>query len=308
MADTDPPGRREDGRTSVADLSQLAQLVAQFVAPATLLAGLLYYWGYFHARGFCAYLGVDSTSLGLTTTDYVMRSADGLFVPVATIAAVALALIWGRVALPERIMSGHRPGWLLIATTIVASLSLLNGLSEFWVETPLNRRLGVGPICVIVGILLLWAVVRTRRRQLAAAAGTSAPTTKLGEWGLVLLLIAGSFFWGATAYSMAVGKSRAVRFEHTLPTAAGLTLYTEKALELNIQDITRTACADPGAAYRYRYDGLVLVMTTNENFVILPRTWSYKKGTAIVLPRNGPGAVRLEFSRSATPAAPTPAC
>ena len=47
--------------------------------------------------------------------------------------------------------------WALIATTIVASLLLLNGLSQFWIDTPLNRRLGVGPTCVIVGVLLLLA-------------------------------------------------------------------------------------------------------------------------------------------------------
>ncbi|MEV6426344.1 hypothetical protein [Nocardia sp. NPDC051463] len=63
MADNAPDDRQVRG-TSFADLSQLAQLIAQFVAPATVLAGLLYYRGFFHAKGFCAYFGVESTSLG----------------------------------------------------------------------------------------------------------------------------------------------------------------------------------------------------------------------------------------------------
>ncbi|MFD0360709.1 hypothetical protein ACFQZZ_04515 [Nocardia sp. GCM10030253] len=307
MADN-APGNRQVGReSSFADLSQLAQLIAQFVAPATLLAGLLYYWGFFHAKGFCAHFGVESTSLGLSTTDYVMRSADGLFVPLATYAVAALAVMWGRVALPQRLREGHRPRWLMITATVVATLLLLNGLSQLSFETPMNRGLGVAPFCVITGVLLLWAVVRARRRQLTTGATTAPPVTTPLEWVLVFLLVAGSFFWGATAYSLAVGKGRAIKFERSLPSAAVLTLYTEKALDLNVGGVRKAACTDPGSAYRYRYDGLVLVMSTSENYVILPRTWTYKQGTAIVLPRNGPGAHRLEFARSVPDATP-PAC
>ncbi|WP_067540800.1 hypothetical protein [Nocardia crassostreae] len=297
MADNEPAEQPPGRRSSFTDLSQVVQLVAQFVAPATLLAGLLYYWGYFHARGFCAHLGVDSATLGLTTTDYVMRSADGLFIPVAVFATIALGLAWVRVALPRRYRDGYRPKWLLIGTAAVGGLLLLNGLSQLQFDTPLNRGLGVAPACVIAGLLLLWAAVRARRRELAAGSATPVRTTNPLEWTLVVLLVAGSFFWGATAYSMAVGKGRAIRFEQSIAAAARLTVYSEKALEFNAPGVTGTACTDPGSAYRYRYDGLVLAMTTGHAYVIVPRLWTYRQGTAIVLPRTGTGAVRLEYTR-----------
>ncbi|MFC9896465.1 hypothetical protein ACFVMC_22485 [Nocardia sp. NPDC127579] len=291
------PARPGTG-SSLSDLSQWAQLVAQFVAPATLLAGLLYYWGFFHAKGFCAYFGVDSTSLGLTTTDYVMRSADGLFIPLATVAVVALALAWGPVALPTRLRGRPRPRWLTLSATALGLLLLLNGLSQLWFQTPLNRGVGVAPFCLVAGLLLLWNVVRARRIQLGAA-------TDPVEWGLIFLLVGGSFFWGATAYSLEVGKGRAARIEQTLANAATLTLYTEKSIDLGVAGVRRTACTEPESAYRYRYDGLVLVLTTADTYLILPRTWTYRRGTAIVLPRTGTGALRTEFTRS--PAA-APAC
>ncbi|MEV6426345.1 hypothetical protein [Nocardia sp. NPDC051463] len=136
---------------------------------------------------------------------------------------------------------------------------------------------------------------------------TAAPATTPLEWVLVFLLVARTFFWGATAYSLAVGKGRAIKFERSLPSAAVLTLYTEKALDLTVGGVRKAACTDPGSAYRYRCDGLVLVMSTSENYVMLPRTWTYKQATAIVLPWNGPGAHRLEFARS-IPTTPPPVC
>ncbi|WP_309234804.1 hypothetical protein [Nocardia sp. XZ_19_385] len=307
MADTPPPAERQTGaRTSLTDLSQWAQLVAQFVAPATALAGLLYYWGFFHAKGFCAYFGVDSTSLGLTTTDYVMRSADGLFIPLATFAVVALAIMWGPALLPRRLRERPRPRWLTIAVTVLGTLLLLNGLSQLQFQTPFNRGIGVAPFCLIIGLLMLWGVVRARRADLATVAGARPPTPAPFEWILIFLLVGGSFFWGATAYSLEVGKGRAVRIEQSLSSIPTLTLYTEKAIDLNIPGVRKVACTDPGSAYRYRYDGLVLVMSTNDTYLILPRTWSYRRGTAIVLPRNGVGALRPEFSRS--PAATASQC
>ncbi|MFC9995541.1 hypothetical protein [Nocardia sp. NPDC127526] len=293
----DPPDQPASRRSSFADLSQVAQLIAQFVAPATLLAGLLYYWGYFHARGFCAHIGVDSASLGFNTTDYVMRSADGLFIPVATVATIALALTWGRVALPRRYREEQPPKWLVLGCAAVGGVLLLNGLSQLQFETVFNRGLGVAPLCVISGLLLLWTAVRARRRQLSAGSPDRPPTTTPLEWTLVVTLIAGSFFWGATAYSLAVGKGRAIIFENSIPAAPGLTLYSEKELELNSAGVRRTTCVDPNSAYRYRYDGLVLAMSTSHAYVIVPRGWTSAQGTAMVLPRTGPGAVRLEFSR-----------
>ncbi|BDT96852.1 hypothetical protein IFM12275_68280 [Nocardia sputorum] len=300
-ADPPPPDRPREGSSTFADLSQMAQVLGQFVAPATLLAGLLFYWGFFHARGFCGYFGIDSQVLGFSTTDYVMRSADGLFIPLAVCAVVTLAFTWGRVAIPPVVLHGALPKWVLIAGVIAGALLLLNGLSQLWFDNPLNWTIGVAPSCSIIGLLLLWGVVRTRRRQLAAGSMTAPSTTTPLEWGLVFLLVAGSFFWGATDYSLAVGIGRAQRFEtETLRTAPGLTIYAEKALDLRAPGVTATACTTPDSVYRYRYDGLVLVMMAGDNLVTVPRTWSRAQGSAMVLSRSASGAMRLEFTRPAT--------
>ncbi|MBA4859023.1 hypothetical protein IU443_07865 [Nocardia farcinica] len=307
MADEPAPVR---DNSTFAGLSQVAHVVGQFVAPATLLAGLLFYWGFFHARGFCGYLGVKSDVLGLSTTDYVMRSADGLFVPLAVVGVTALALLWGWGVLPNRVRRAPWPPWLLVVLAGLAVLLIANGASRLLFEWWGNRRLAVAPACLIAGVLLLRVVVRARQSPLHRADGERGAVDRSVaplEWGLVLLLVGGAFFWGATDYSMAVGTGRAATYiAERLAKEPGVTVYSEKNLELAVPDVTATACTDPAAAYRFRYEGLVLVMSTADNFVLLPRTWKPGTGTAVVLPRSGIGATRVEYS--GTDAGPRPAC
>lgn len=285
-----------------AGLPQVTQVIGQFVAPATFLAGLLFYWGFFHARGFCAYFGVNSAVLGLSTTDYVMRSADGLFIPLAVYGATALALLWGWVALPKRITDGPWPRWLLPTITVMSIALMVNGLSRMFVTTPFNRPLGVAPSCVIAGLLLLWSAVTAKRRRVVSH--PSAPSRQVShtvtpvEWVLIILLVGGSFFWGATDYSLAVGHARAVEVEKGLKDAPGIVVLSENDLGLNIAGVTTVECTEPAAAYHYRSEGLVLVMATSDNLVAVPRLWSPETGTAVILPRNSAGEVRLEFDTS----------
>ena len=94
-----------------APVSRALRTVASVAAPTSLLTALLFYFGWSHAFYFFDYFGVNSTVLGLSTQDYLMRSVDGLFVPVTAAASLGLVLLWIRRLLPERWTSGVR--WLV---------------------------------------------------------------------------------------------------------------------------------------------------------------------------------------------------
>ena len=66
----------------------------------TVLTGLLFYFGRLHITGFFRYLRVNFTVLDLTPNDYLIRSADGLFVPLTTAAVTGPA---GAVGQPVRV-------------------------------------------------------------------------------------------------------------------------------------------------------------------------------------------------------------
>ena len=71
-------------------------------------------------------------------------------------------------------------------------------------------------------------------------------------------------------------------------------LYSEKSLRLAVAGVTEFRCQDPEAAYRFRYDGLKLVLASGGQYLFVSGDWSLENGTAVLIPRTD--AVRLEFA------------
>ena len=112
----------------------------------------------------------------------------------------------------------------------------------------------------------------------------------------MLILVGLSFYWAAFDYSAAVGRSRAAQFVDELPDAAETMVYSMSRLNLNASGVDEVRCAgDPEIAYGFRYDGLTLLWQTEDEIVLLPRSWTRGDGVAVVIPRDA--GVRLEFRR-----------
>jgi hypothetical protein len=257
----------------------------------TVLTAILFYFGWSRAYYFYLYFGVNSSLLGLTTRDYVQLSVDGLFVPLAVIASVALAVLWGWSSLSAWAARHGRSRTVAIGLPVAGALLLLNGLSAIVVSTPLNRRLAVAPACLAAGAVALVFAVRRRRD----ATGRKAPDgTAVAEWAVVFILAGLGLLWAANDYSAAVGESRAQQFVRELPTLPDATLFSEKSMGLAHAGIREVRCTDPKAAYGYRYDGLKLIMQSGDQYLLLPSRWNTRRGVAVLLPRTD--AIRLEFT------------
>ncbi len=284
----------------VADLSRVTTLLKEVVAPTTLATGLLFYFGWSHAYWFFDYFGVNSTVLGLTVSDYLMRGLDGLFVPLVVVAVAGLVAVWLRGLLAGRLGVRALPAWLPPALGGAGVALCANGLSRILVVTPLNEPLAAAPVSLAAGIVALTVAVR-----LATAAQPRSEAAGLVEYGAVFVLVGLSLFWAAADYSAAVGRARAAQFVRELPVHPEVVVYSEQSLSIRADGVEAVRCRDPEAAYRYRYDGLALVLQSNDQYVILPKDWSRGDGIAMVLPRND--GVRLEFMRAGA-AAPSPGC
>jgi hypothetical protein len=57
--------------------------------------------------------------------------------------------------------------------------------------------------------------------------------------------------------------------------------------------VREVRCRDARSAYPYRYEGLVLVIQSANQYVLLPQSWTPDTGVAVVVPRTD--TVRLEF-------------
>jgi hypothetical protein len=301
-----------DSDSPVGDISRLARIFSNVVAPTTAVTGLLFYFGWSHAYWFFHYFGVNSTLLGLSTRDYLMRSLDGLFVPVTVLAAVALLVLWVRVfgyAVLRPTLRARLERLLDRVVPVVGLALVLNALSRLFWETWVNTAPAVAPLGLTAGVLLLaWAVHRRRSQSLSTGGIiTRRPWVSVVEWASVFLLVGLSLFWAANDYSAAVGGARARELVASLSNQPNVILYSERSLSMNVPGVRETRCADSQAAYRFRYDGLKLVLHSDNQYVLLPATWTPERGVAIVMPRHN--TLRLEFVRaSVAPGLPDPTC
>lgn len=307
-----PGGTRQRTGEPAAGLAQLARILGAVVAPTTLLTSVLFYFGWMHAYHFFDYFGVNSTVLGLTTQDYLMRALDGLFVPMTVVAVVGLLVLWGHAVLRAR-LADQVPPWMgTVAVPGLAAVGLLlaaGGLASVLAagETLLDGYLydTAAPLSLAVGVLVLtyavgwWRLLKGVRTRVVWAA--------VAEWAAVFVLVGLSLFWAAANYSRAVGYGRAAEQVRTLASQPAVALYSHQRLSLQAPGVRELRCRDPEAAYRFRYDGLKLVLHAGSQYVFLPAEWTRRDGVAILLAAND--ALRLEFfPRSAQGAARPASC
>jgi hypothetical protein len=306
--DADPKpsegGPVQPERLPLADLTRLARMVATLVAPTALFSALCYFFGYSYVHWYYDYLGVSSSALGLTTPDYLIRSFDGLLPPILAAALLGLLVLWlypvPRRWLAVRVRSrlGPRALAVLRLLPLVCGVLLsLNGLSYAVVTTPLNQGLDVAPLSLACGILLVGRAVH--RRQ-------AGDTGRVAAMACAFALVAISLFWAVSDYSADVGRARAMQLAAALPWSSRTVLYSARSLSLSrsAPGVHEVRCSDPDATYRFRYDGLVLVQQSGNQYLLLPVRWSPSNGVAILLPRND--SVHLEFMPSSARGIPLP--
>ncbi|WP_370409416.1 hypothetical protein [Streptomyces fradiae] len=132
----------------------------------------------------------------------------------------------------------------------------------------------------------------------------------MAEWAVVFTLVMLGIVWAANDYAASVGTVRAQRFVAGLERSPATVVFSEHRLGIGGPGVRETRCAqDKGdkAAYAYRYDGLVLILQSGNQYVLVPTRWTPADGVALVLPRND--SVRLEFGPPPGPAPrPLPSC
>lgn len=293
-----PTGMGERAVEPVTGLAQLTRILGAVVAPTTLLTSVLFYFGWMHAYHFFDYFGVNSTVLGLTTQDYLMRALDGLFVPMTVVACAGLLVLWGHTVLRARLASGARPWMLRVVVPVMAAVGLVltaGGLVSVLVsrETLLDGYLydTAAPLSLALGVLVLTYAVHLWRLLSGAAARPA--WAMVAEWAGVFVLVGLSLFWAAANYSRAVGYGRAAEQVAELPHQPGAAVYSQQSLSLRAPGVREVRCRDPEASYRFRYDGLKLVLLSGDQYMLLPASWTRTDGVAILLPRSD--SLRIEF-------------
>lgn len=279
----------EDTKAERPPLPRVLKAAAAIIAPGTALTALLYYFGWLHTYWFCYYFGVNSTILGFTFEDYLLRNVDGLFVPLTVVAGIGLVALWGHRMLGPYLAKAlrvRRPVVIgaLAAGFVLSAMGMLNVFGVF------ALGLAVAPLSLAAGVLLLMVGIRVHR------IGEPEPPewSTLAEWAGVFAIVSICAFWAAGDYAGSVGVGRARQTQAELHSSPAVVLYSAKSLGLSGPGVEETTCTDPDAAYRHRYDGLKLVLQSGNQYFLLPADWSREDGAAIILPRGD--TIRLEFT------------
>jgi hypothetical protein len=92
-----------------------------------------------------------------------------------------------------------------------------------------------------------------------------------------------------------------------LPSYPSVVIYSERSLSLYAPGVREVRCKDTQAAYRFRYDGLKLMLESGGQYVFIPAEWTPAEGVAILLPQTS--SLRLEFFPArARPSSGSPVC
>ncbi|MFI6571409.1 hypothetical protein [Nocardia fluminea] len=290
-----PPRTPTSAAPADTGLSRLSLMIRNFAAPTTLITALLFFFGWSHAYWFFDYFGVNSTTLGLTTQDYLMRSQDSLFVPLAASACLFAVYLFCRRMFREHVLPQISPEnrrGLVIASMVVGFALVAAGLLTIVISTPLRLIVGAPGLCMVGGIALIVSAVRSRR---TAQATTESPADILtaGEWGAVFVLVGVGLFWAVADYSAAVGTGRAIEQVETFSEQPSVSVYSDKSLGLAAPGVVELTCPAPDAAYHFRYDGLKLILQSGNQYLLLPTSWNRTHGAAFLLPRSDTN--RIDF-------------
>jgi hypothetical protein len=284
-------------------MSRAFKVIAAVVANTTLFTSLLYFFGLVATQVFFAHFRVHYTLLGQTADEILGRGVDGLFVPLSGLAGAVLAgaLVFRllRVRLSDR-------GWanLLRYGTPVAGVV---GVGCLAVAVPaaldpgsFSAYPGLPGLGFALGVVLL--VLAWRRWN--PGPGRSFRGVAVVETVLTFLLVSIGLFWAVGDYSASVGVRRGYEVEARVPAMPSVVVYSAQGLNLAGDGVRQTRCAQPDAAYKYRYDGLKLLLQSGGQYVFLPATWRWTSGSAFVIPRTD--SLLLEFGPAA--GTPSPAC
>lgn len=274
-------------------LRRTLQLVGTVVAPTTFITSLLFYFGWVRTAAQASRMGLDTTILGYSTQDYVLRSIRSMFVPLTVGLLLVVAGLWvhtgvsGEVARrrtadePRGLRPLRRAAWAAVGAGLAcAAVGLYDQVVP---DLPTNLR---GPLCFSAAVVLLSYAIFLLRGPLARPAETDRRTERwvgAARTTIVGLLLALSLFWSVSDYAKTVGRRLGDRILSGQAGLPSVVVYSPRRLYLDFNGVTETALDGTDGAYRFRYEGLQFLERTGGRYFLRPATAEPTQRVTIVL-------------------------
>ncbi|MGN7252991.1 hypothetical protein [Arthrobacter sp. SAFR-014] len=268
------------------------------------VTGLLFVFGWTYTSSRLAHFGVDHTILGLTTSDYVLRSIDAIYIPAAAILFLVLAALLlhaGVSGLRRRGRAFPLLRWAAITALAAGTTAAALGVWAMFVQVQFvspylvpSFLQGGGLAVATFGFFLLRRLYGAR--QLPPRTGI--PRWEYRCYWLVVTIVVLNLFWASAQFASALGSNRALDIVRDLGKRPLVTVFSKQSLALS-RPVVEETVASGDAAYRFKYTGLRLIMTAGGKYLLLSEGWTREAGTAVVL-ADSPD-IRLEFAPGGVP-------
>lgn len=275
--------------------------VSLVVPSLSVVTGLLFWFGWTFTNTRAAYFGLDYTALQFTTTDYLIRSAEAVFVPAAVLLLlfIAVLLLHGVVSALLRRSAGSKTilRWAAISTAAAGIAATASGVWAMFAPLPVDGYLmppllqGAGAAATAYSLSVL-ARLRQRSDGTAGDQRTQAAGWPLYCYSLVVMLVIVNLFWATSLYAAALGTGKAQELAQRLSSRPSVTLYSKQSMALGTP-ITEKALNIPEGVYQFKYTGLRLLIKSSGKYFLLSEGWTRKSGIALVL--DDTSDIRLEL-------------
>jgi hypothetical protein len=270
------------------------------LAPVTVLTGLLYFFGYLRARAFYGFFGIDLRSIGFSTTDYLAQSADTVFRPLAVLLAIGLGAVLLHIGLTITLDQADATlaRRMALGLACLAMALLLAGITDLAFVAIRVGNLLLAPIALIGGAVCLEYAVQI----LAAPKVGSARTRRLlkrtstARRGLVIALVIFAAFWATSDVADSEGRSAARLVADSLLVQTKVHVYSRDRLQIVGSGVQVTNLQTTNSAYRFRYDGLRLLLHSGDRWFLVRAVWDPENGEDVIVLQDNPSELRIEVA------------
>lgn len=269
--------------------------IAAFGSPLAIGTVLLFYFGWVRTRRQALALGYDTTVLDMTTTDYVLKSVNVLFVPLVAL----LVLTLGLTVLHRRLLDRYDaeradgpwpPSWVAVLQNAWLGWPVL-GLVLF---LGLPAVPEIGGLVIPTGITLAITTYLYGRVVLRHFDPDSGRPPAGGR-ALLLTLLVFALFWDTERVARIAGDLYAQDIAARPDQLPRVTVFSKQRLLLDGPHVTEQAVGDGQSAYAYRYSGLHLLQRNGDRYFLLSVDGTPDTGRLAVL-KDGEG-MRIELGR-----------
>jgi hypothetical protein len=303
--------------SSRTDITKGLHAVGTIAAQTTLVASLLFYFGWARTQAILGYFGINAAVARLSFNDYVLRSLN---------VAVKLLVILGLLALI--LLAGHRYLFATLTTrrhshlartasltlVIAGAVACIGGLLGFYNWVIYSTRYPFVPIFLAAGITFLsyGFYIRTLGDQGPGENGSENP--KANAWPIkkqsrpkpethgwtaqfqiivTLLIDIALIFWAVAVYANVAGQQAGKELASNLEVLPKVVVYSETSLGLTDPGVRTELIGQSITQYRYRYSNLRLLLYSAGRYLLIPDTWKQGRDPVFLL-QEGNG-IRFEF-------------